>query len=223
MSKLQNIRVLSIEDDPSIQLLLKRIVENAGGDFYGTSSLSGVLAAIEEQAPHIILLDIQLGDTTGIHILTNSDFQKAIQGIEVMLLSNVKPEKIISGVKKLGVKEYISKPINSKIIIEKLQQYYSKDYLHSVNLKEKIQVKIPGSILALAEDRAVISCGARFEMDHPLRLKDQSIFKSHIKTITKEKSNYIKASVFHTKVNLKGVRSEDIKSFLTLRSKKNEK
>lgn len=82
-------RVLVLEDEPIIAMLLEELVETAGGEADCVTSLEGAASAIEQRRPDVAVLDINIKDRhsfdlarqladLGVPILFASGYRKTI-------------------------------------------------------------------------------------------------------------------------------------------------
>jgi len=65
MDRMEKKKVLIIEDEESIQKVLKARLEKAGYDVRLASSGEEGIKAVEEMQPHVIILDVMLPDANG--------------------------------------------------------------------------------------------------------------------------------------------------------------
>lgn len=78
-------RILIIDDDPSIRLLYQEELLEEGYDVLSSDGGDGVLQLIAEQRPHLILLDLKLGNRSGLDLL--QEIRKKSWTLPVILLT----------------------------------------------------------------------------------------------------------------------------------------
>jgi CheY-like chemotaxis protein len=78
-------RILVIDDDPAIRLLYQEELLDEGCDVLSSDGGEGVLQLIAEQKPHLILLDLKLGNRNGLDLL--QEIRKESWPIPVILLT----------------------------------------------------------------------------------------------------------------------------------------
>ena len=66
---MDKIKVLFIDDDIDFGKMLSLALEENGIKVYYSNSLAGIVAAIKEISPNIILLDVEIGTQSGIDML----------------------------------------------------------------------------------------------------------------------------------------------------------
>ncbi len=107
-------RVLIIDDDPDMVLLLKEILRGAGFDVVGALGCNEALKKCSDLSPHVILLDLMMPDIDGwqtyryIREMTNAP-------VIVVSAKNTKDD-IVMGLQG-GVDDYVTKPFyNAEVI-----------------------------------------------------------------------------------------------------------
>ena len=78
-------RILIIDDDPSIRLLYQEELLEEGYDVISSDGGNGVLHLIADQKPDLILLDMKLGNRSGLDLL--QDIRKNSWTFPVILLT----------------------------------------------------------------------------------------------------------------------------------------
>ncbi|KAF7783700.1 hypothetical protein PRUB_a3536 [Pseudoalteromonas rubra] len=108
-----NARILIVDDDPSSILIIKKAVSDLG-EVFSTSEASYALMLIKEIQPHVILLDIDMGEYNGVDICRTlkSDPQTAHYTI-VFITASRDPNTEFKSLTEGGA-DYISKPIDLK-------------------------------------------------------------------------------------------------------------
>lgn len=66
-------RVLVLEDEPIIAMLLEELIEAAGGEPECVSSLDGAAAALDRAMPDLAILDININNTASFGIAARLD------------------------------------------------------------------------------------------------------------------------------------------------------
>lgn len=113
---MQKIKI--IEDDKSIVKELKELLEKAGYEAMDTDDFNDVLTEIEEQAPNLILLDINLPKINGEILLQN--IRKHFNTPIMMVTSkNSEIDEVLS--MSYGADDYITKPYNPTILLLRIQ------------------------------------------------------------------------------------------------------
>ncbi len=105
-------KLLVIDDEESMRLLLTRALERAGYEVVQTASgLAGVDLALEEK-PDLILCDVGLIDTTGYDVLRQLRGRPETQNIPFVLMTGVADLDGMREGMRLGADDYVPKPFD---------------------------------------------------------------------------------------------------------------
>jgi DNA-binding NtrC family response regulator len=102
-------KVLLAEDDLTMISLLKTLLSMEGFDVVTLQANADVLAAIRNEKPSVLLLDVHLGSQNGLDILNDIRSSLDIQGTKVVMSSgaNVKEECMTRGAFGFLMKPYM--------------------------------------------------------------------------------------------------------------------
>jgi CheY-like chemotaxis protein len=120
MSELK--RILHVEDDPSIQAVVKVALEAIGGyQVRSCSSGQQALDEVEAFAPQFILLDVMMPGMGGPETLTRlGELIDLAQVPVVFMTAKVQPSEIES-LRKLGARDVIVKPFDPMRLASQIQ------------------------------------------------------------------------------------------------------
>lgn len=107
---MENARILVADDDPDILEYLKEFLGGKGYSITTVSSGAEALTAVENERPHLVLLDIVMPGMNGLEAL-----QRILEidpTIGVIMLSAVDDYKVVKKAIGKGAYDYITKPIN---------------------------------------------------------------------------------------------------------------
>jgi len=114
-------RILSVEDDPIMQAVLKDALVSAGYEFrFSLDGRNAMPAALAEK-PDLILLDVNLPDTTGIEVCRALKAEPKTRHIPVLMLTGTAYE-VVTRVEGLdvGAEDYMFKPISPRVLIARI-------------------------------------------------------------------------------------------------------
>ncbi|MHA0856735.1 response regulator transcription factor [Paenibacillus sp. CMAA1364] len=111
--------ILIIEDDPSIQMLLKLSLEVEGYHPKVVGTVAMGLIEIESGYADIILLDIMLPDRSGFELLQILQRQYSAVPVIVLTAKNAMNDKILGF--QLGADDYLTKPFETRELIERIK------------------------------------------------------------------------------------------------------
>jgi CheY-like chemotaxis protein len=102
-------KVLLLEDDRDMCMLLKTLLELEGYQVRPYDSKRSAKEQLEEDRPDLVLLDVHLGGKDGIQILRDLRKNPALEGLRVVMTSgiNLTDECLQSGANAFIVKPYM--------------------------------------------------------------------------------------------------------------------
>lgn len=112
-------RVFIIDDDPTFNRILQRSFSNRGIAALGTVSTDGVAAAIHSHAPDAVILDLNLGGTSGLELITT--IRKAAPSARILILTGYASITTAVEAIKLGAFQYLAKPTDIDSILRALE------------------------------------------------------------------------------------------------------
>ena len=123
--------ILVVEDNPSMSdLLVGHVLPDLGYDAVAAGSGGGALTFIEQEVPSLVLLDIALPDMTGIDLLRVLS-ERGIH-LPVIITTAQGSEQIAADVFRLGVCDYLTKPLDIDELAESIERA-----LHSTRLQRE--------------------------------------------------------------------------------------
>lgn len=117
-------KILIVEDDAQIRLLLKRILNNFTDHnvqiFTGKNGREGLEIAKSEK-PDIMLVDVMMPIMDGLELCENIKTNPQLQHIYTIILTAKGQDYDIAKGKKAGANEYIIKPFSPDSIIARVE------------------------------------------------------------------------------------------------------
>lgn len=118
--KLTNIKVLVAEDLPLNQLLIKIILENFGFECEIAENGKIAIEKLQNNTYHIVLMDIQMPEMNGFE---TTDYIRKNMNSNIPIIA-ITADVTTVDIKKaleIGMNDYISKPIDEKILYDKIK------------------------------------------------------------------------------------------------------
>jgi len=116
------IRVLIVEDDEDMAMLIEKVLHSAGLQTLRARNRAEIVKGLAgTPVPHLVLLDILLPDADGFDVLNRIRHHPAIANIPVMLLTSLGEGKDVARGLLLGANGYITKPVLPSILLEAIQ------------------------------------------------------------------------------------------------------
>ncbi|MCP5363767.1 MAG: response regulator [Hyphomicrobiales bacterium] len=114
--------ILVVEDEPNIVLSLQFLMKKAGFDVRVARDGDEALAAVEDRAPDLILLDVMIPKRDGYDVCQTIRANPDWKNIFIIMLTakgrEVDREKGLA----LGANDYVTKPFSTRDLTEKVKQ-----------------------------------------------------------------------------------------------------
>jgi two-component system cell cycle response regulator len=118
---MHNLRLLVVDDDPTTQLFLDRVLTDAG---YLVATASNGCEALEravEFHPQLVVVDWLMPQMDGLQFCRALRSAKVGRGVYVVMLTAVDDEDQMVEAYGAGIDDYVMKPINPKILLARLR------------------------------------------------------------------------------------------------------
>ena len=122
---MENQKILIVDDELSILVPLKFLLEKNNFDVSLAQSGKDALDKITQSVPDLILLDIMLPDFDGYEIFQQIRENSDWDGIKVIYLSAKNRDVDIAKGLNLGVDAYVTKPFSNAELLEKVKSLLS--------------------------------------------------------------------------------------------------
>jgi CheY-like chemotaxis protein len=131
----KRLRVLVVDDDPSIVTVVAEILRGEGFDVLEATSGKQGLRLASTASPDIVLLDIMMPEIGGFEVFRRLRLDPATENIPVLFLTaSMKPEHI-SRSTEMGASGYIIKPFSPLALVNALKETYRLGGQSSIVLK----------------------------------------------------------------------------------------
>ena len=116
-----NKKILVIDDDPTLLKMLQPFLESHG--FAVTAAVDGEegLAKLKAEEPDLIILDVQMPRMNGYAFISEMKKLGGAKNIPIIVLTA--KEGMVEIFKAEGVKEYITKPFKSEVLLSNINKY----------------------------------------------------------------------------------------------------
>ena len=111
-------KILVIEDEGEMCLLLNLILDDQGMTIDHVHSLSAAKAFLEKEIPSLILLDNRLPDGLGVDFI--SYLKKSLPSVKIIMISGVDPEAEDAALE-IGADSFLSKPFTKRQLQESIK------------------------------------------------------------------------------------------------------
>ena len=170
MSKKIN-EILLIDDDEDLLRMTVKVLENSGFDAYGATSIHEGFKMAVERVPHVIILDLMLaGGEMGYSFLERARKDASICRTPIIVLSSVRKKEAIYQAISLGAFDYIAKPMEPTILIQKIKKALKDRKFPVLKLPRsedsKVKLKANGLIVMASEHG--------FTLEAPVRIAEET-------------------------------------------------
>lgn len=118
-SKMKSPKILIIDDSKVFLDMVCSELTNIGSTVLTTNNLKDALKIIKKEKPDIILLDLFLGKEHGFTLIKELKKNEKFKSIKVIIVSIEKKSTVVKQALKLGANDYITKPLNVKVLKNK--------------------------------------------------------------------------------------------------------
>ncbi len=143
-------KVLVVDDDPGITLLLKRIISKKGHQIVTAGNGWEGLKLAQEEVPDLIFTDVRMPDLGGVELAGFLKADPTLQHIPVIILSGT---AFLLELEKTHADDILTKPFDLKSVYAILEQYLGTA-VNSNPYENKTGVKKEGSELKGAETKS---------------------------------------------------------------------
>ena len=115
--------VLVVDDDSSIRLKLRRLLEKVGSQILEAENGKEALTLLSETPPHLIVADINMPVMDGFDLLENIRYDLSLRHIPIIILTADDQETTREKVFSLGANDFVNKPVMSADFIPRVRRY----------------------------------------------------------------------------------------------------
>lgn len=116
--------ILCVDDEPGNLALIRAVLQESNRLVFARSGAEA-LAAVAKHAPALILLDVQMGDMSGIDVARQLKADAATDHIPVIFVTTLADEMDEEAGFAAGAVDYISKPISPTILKARVRTHLS--------------------------------------------------------------------------------------------------
>ena len=120
--------VLSVDDDPTIQNLIKRYIAASICDVICAGSCADGLAAVEEHKPDLILMDVMMPVMDGFEFCAMLQQNEESANIPVIFLSALGEAQDKARALSVGAVDYLTKPFSKMQLVDKVNLHLKKKF-----------------------------------------------------------------------------------------------
>jgi two-component system KDP operon response regulator KdpE len=114
--------VLIVDDDPRLREFVRVNLEMDGYEVREAGSAEEGLAALEEEAPDLVLLDVMMPRVDGFEVLRRMQEQHGLASVPVIMFSGKVDEESAARAAREGAQAFIGKPFDPQQLVESTKQ-----------------------------------------------------------------------------------------------------
>jgi CheY-like chemotaxis protein len=119
-------RVMCVEDDPDIRMILDFSLATAGGlTLCMCSGGAAALAAVEDFKPQLVLLDVMMPELSGPETLERLRSLDAMRGVPVVFMTAKAMHAEVEGLLQFGATGVIVKPFDAVRLPQDVRTYWA--------------------------------------------------------------------------------------------------
>ena len=115
-------RILIADDEPNILISLEFLMKREGFDVTVARDGIEALAAIVDQRPDLVLLDVMMPGKTGFEVCQEVRAQDALKDIRILMLTAKGRDTDIAKGLALGADAYMTKPFSTRELVLKVRE-----------------------------------------------------------------------------------------------------
>ena len=119
-------RILIVDDEPSITVPLKFLMEQNHFEVMVVHSGEDALAVMETFAPDLVLLDVMLPATDGFQVCQQLKDDPRRKSVKIIFLSAMTRDLDIAKGNTLGADAYITKPFSNADVVRQVKDLLSE-------------------------------------------------------------------------------------------------
>jgi two-component system, cell cycle response regulator len=116
-------KIIVADDDQSLVKTLSWILKEHGYEVIAVPGGEGLLAKLEEERPHLLLLDIMMPKVDGLQLLERLKGDEKFKDLPVLMVSSMPPEEATVKSLGLGAADFISKPFRVKELLARVEAH----------------------------------------------------------------------------------------------------
>jgi two-component system response regulator MtrA len=114
------LKILSIDDEPSITTLLSLLLGTYGMEVITANTGKDGIQLVRTEAPDLILLDIMMPEMNGVEVCQAI---RSFSNVPILAFSALSDSQEIANAMKAGFNDFLEKPSSSEILVTRIQEF----------------------------------------------------------------------------------------------------
>lgn len=115
-------KILIADDEPNILVSLEFLMKREGFDVSVARNGVEALAAIREQQPELVLLDVMMPGKSGFEVCQEVRADDALRGVRILMLTAKGRDTDVAKGLALGADAYMTKPFSTRELVQKVRE-----------------------------------------------------------------------------------------------------
>src|SRR5213594_1294724 len=116
-------KILVADDDQSLVRTLTWILKENGYEVSVAPGGEGLMGKLEEERPHLLLLDIMMPKVDGLQLLAKMKADERFRDLPVLMISSMPPEEATVKSLGLGAADFIAKPFRVRELLARVEAH----------------------------------------------------------------------------------------------------
>lgn len=148
-------KILTVDDSKTVRIIVRKTFKSYDCEILEAGNGVEGLALAAKSMPDLILLDVTMPVMDGVEMLTKLKADPQLKGIPVMMLTAEGGRDHVLKIAKIGVRDYIVKPFEEDVLIEKAGRIIDLKPLADGPAKAR-SLTDPATILVVEDKPAII-------------------------------------------------------------------
>ena len=157
-------RILIVDDEKDLLEILSMNLSSAGFVVRTAASGAEAMSAIRTDRPDLILLDVMLGDISGVKLAGKLKNTPQTAGIPIIMLTAKDSETDMIVGLSMGADDYVTKPFSTAVLVARIEAVLRRGSAESDILTAGPVRIVPASRQVLAEGKAVELTGGEYNI-----------------------------------------------------------
>lgn len=111
---MEKTKILVVDDEEEICKITKSFLIKKDYSVFTALNAQEAIKLIKEERPHIVLLDIRLGNESGMDVLHQA--RQIDKDLKIIMVTALEDEEIIRQARALGADDYVTKPFTTSYL-----------------------------------------------------------------------------------------------------------
>ena len=154
-------RILIVDDEADLLEVLSMNLESEGFTVFTAGSGAEALASVRTDRPDLVLLDVMLGDTSGITIAGKLKNTPETADIPIIMLTAKDSETDMVVGLSVGADDYITKPFSTAVLVARIEAVLRRTVARPSGLREVLSA---GDVKVITASRQVKAAGVDVDL-----------------------------------------------------------